>query len=76
MPRRPSSPRPQFPHARPRPWVMVRVNDSYIALNTTHEPVVEACLVPLNGNPLEAEHTAALIQHWSRADAAGRSAQS
>jgi hypothetical protein len=69
-------PRRPFVHARRRPWVAVRVNDSYIALNTTVEPIVEACLVPLNGDVLQAEHTAALIEFWSAQDAAGRSVRS
>jgi hypothetical protein len=69
-------PRPRFPHAYPRPWKVARVDAGYIALNTTREPILEVCLVPTDQGLLQAEHTAALIESWSKQDAAGRGVRS
>ena len=61
MPRRPV----RFPHAYPTPYEVHDRVDGYIPLHTSEVPSREIILVPVNGDLLAAEQTAALLAYWS-----------
>lgn len=70
MPRPPLNPRFRF--AAPVPWRVLGRVDHLIVLRTIPDPTLEPAIVPINGNFVQAEHTAALIEYWSQEYAAGR----
>lgn len=70
MPRRPIN--PHFRFAAPVPWRVAGRVDHLIVLESVPDPTLEPAVVPINGNFLQAEHNAALIEYLTQEYAAGR----